>query len=79
MTNQPATLPPDNRYRARGAFIRFQHALDSLEHELKPLESEMSPECLFELQMAGRVARSFFTMANEEIFSQQKERVFNGK
>lgn len=69
-------LTPD-QYRARGAFLRFQHALDSLEHEMKPLQ--MSELCKFEFETMGRVARSFFTLANEEIFSTQKERVFNGK
>lgn len=69
MTDAPGTLPPDDRYRARCAFLRFQHALDSLEHEMKPMSGEMSPECQFELAMMGRVARSFFTMANAEVFA----------
>lgn len=64
-------------FRAHRAFQNFQHALDSLEHEMKPLQ--MSELCKFEFETMGRVARSFFTLANEEIFSTQKERVFNGK
>lgn len=43
-------LTPD-QFRARGAFIRFQHALDSLEQELKPME--MAPDLKL---LAGRMS-----------------------
>jgi len=53
--------------------------LNTLQHELKPLAPQMSMECQFELETLGRIARSFFRMANQEIFSQQKASVLNGK
>lgn len=59
-----------DQYRARTAFLRFQHALDSLEHELKPLESGMSAELRVEVQIIGHASRRFFTLANQELFPQ---------
>jgi hypothetical protein len=70
--NAPAILPSEARYLARRAFIKFQYALDSLEQELKPLRPEMSLECQFEFDTLGRVARSFYRMANAEVFSAVK-------
>lgn len=71
-------LTPE-QYRARGAFLRFQSALASLEMELNSIRSEMSIECQFELETMSRIARSFFRMANEGIFSRQKASVTHGK
>lgn len=61
-------------FRARSAFIRFQHALESLEKEMNSLRSEMSIESQSELDGMARIARNFFKMANEEIFSRDKKR-----
>ena len=58
-----------DQYKARIAFLRFQNALDALEQDMKPLRSQMTQECAFELQMIGVTARSFYTMANQELFS----------
>lgn len=66
-------------FRARGAMYRLKNALAALEEELKHFDAELSAEARFELQMLGVTARSFFAMCNQEIFSQQKESVFNGK
>jgi len=63
----------DTQFRSRTAFLRFQHSLESLEHELKPLESKMSEACAFELKMVGVTARSFFRMANEELFGKKRQ------
>jgi hypothetical protein len=64
-------LTPD-QYRARGAFLRFQHALDAMEQEMKPLRSELSLDCQVELGALGNVARNFFAMANREVFAAVK-------
>ena len=62
-------LTPD-QYRARKAFLKFQSTLEWFELEMEPLVPQMSVECQFELGTMGRIARSFFRMANMEIFSQ---------
>lgn len=64
-------------FRAHEQFLLI--VLNTLQHELKPLAPQMSMECQFELETLGRIARSFFRMANQEIFSQQKASVLNGK
>ena len=59
-----------NQYRARGAFLRFQHALDSLEQELKPMEMDQDLSLL--LGRMSATCRTFYIRANEELFSRQK-------
>lgn len=66
--DEPDTLPEDDSFRARRAFIKFQRTLEWFESEMKPLEPQMSIECHFELECMGKLARSFFRMANMEIF-----------
>lgn len=61
------------RFRAQSAFYRFKNALDSLEHEMKPLVPLMSLECNFEFETMAKIARSFFKMANQELFSKTKK------
>lgn len=61
------------QYRARCTFLSFQHKLDMLEQEMKPLIPLMSIECNFEFETMGKIARSFFRMANEELFSKTKK------
>jgi hypothetical protein len=60
------------QFRSQGVFLRLQNALYSLEQEMKPLRSEMSMECQFELECLGKIARSFFKMANQELFSKKQ-------
>jgi len=78
---QPAILPEDATSRARRAFLRFQHALDSLEQELKPLE--IDPDLKLLLGRMSATCRTFFTRANDELFSAvhstQKEVGIRGK
>lgn len=61
-------MTPDH-FLAHSAFLRFKKGLDNLEQKMKPLAPEMSIECQFELECLGKIARSFFMMANQEIFS----------
>ena len=62
----------EDQDRIRRAFLRFQDELMKFEEAMKPLEPEMSPECAFELKMSGTVCRSFFRMANLELFGTRK-------
>jgi hypothetical protein len=75
MTDEPLIFPEDDCSRARRAMIKFQSTLDWFEQELKPLRPEMSLECQFELDTLGRVARSFYRMANAEVFGKVRKEV----
>ena len=65
----------ESQDRARRAFLHFQAELLTFEEAMQPLRPEMSIECAFELDMMGRIARSFFRMANQEVFSRVAEKV----
>ena len=75
MINQPAILPENAESRKRRAFLRFQAELMMFEEAMKSLQPNMSIDCRYELQEMGRICRSFFTMANQELFSQVAEKV----